>query len=215
MVEVAGATAGSAVSHRGWRTVDGPEIARLLPEINRHIQPARLRAEAVRMEMTPLPFYPDFAIYAITDLTDMPATTRYALYRPGEVYMMNWTNAVIYEVNKLAPIRLDRKTALAYARFFFQFVRGRHGRFHIAERPADLHWKGDVDPALRQRAESLLLPLQAGSVDSDGKLQVPTTMIFKGSLVKTTISLAADGMVDLGDPDFLLDDLPLESDDPP
>ena len=213
MVEAANIPGNPVVSHRGWRPVDIMTANKLLAEMNRHIQPGPLRAENVRMEMTVLPFYPDFVIYGITEENTTPPNTRYALYRPGEVYMMNWTNAVIYEVNKRAPIRLDRKSALAYARFFFQFVRGRHGRFHIVERPADLHWKEDADPALRQRTESLLLPLQAGSVDGEGKLQVPTTMIFKGSLVKTTISLAPDGMVDLGDPDFLLDDLPLISDE--
>lgn len=81
------------------------------------------------------PFYEDYKLYALTDMTRPPPNMRYMLYKEGDASMLNWTNEPIYVVNEKAKIKLDRKTLPAYAKFFFHYVRGQLGRFIIVEKP--------------------------------------------------------------------------------
>ena len=112
----------------------------ILAEIAPTILPVKLPHDKTLIQVADLPFYKDYKFYALTDMTLPPPNVRYMLYKPGDVSLMNWTNEPIYSVNEKAPIILDRKTLVPYAKFFFHFVRGQLGRFVIVEKPEDMIW---------------------------------------------------------------------------
>lgn len=76
-----------------------------------------------------------------------------AVHRPDGITVLDWTNAPIYKLNESVPIVLDDKTVGFYVRFFFTYVRGRHGRFLIVESVDDIAWKDEPPPRRARRSE--------------------------------------------------------------
>src|SRR3984957_18260719 len=107
---------------------------KLLTDIVSEITPVKLPDGRTSVQVADLPFYDEFKLYALSDTTLPQPNTRYALYKQGDISLMNWTNEPIYSVNERAPITLDRKSVIPYAKFFFHYVRGQLGRFIIVEK---------------------------------------------------------------------------------
>src|ERR1700761_6582658 len=123
-----------------FSNLDPAATKKLLEDIAGDIAPVKLPADKTTVQVADLAFYDEFKFYALSDTTLPAPNTRYMLYKPGDVSLMNWTNEPIYAVNERAPIKLDRKTAITYSKFFFHYVRGQLGRFIIVEKPEEVVW---------------------------------------------------------------------------
>jgi len=117
-----------------FKPLDADAVQKMLADIEEEILPVKLPADKTTIQVADLVFYEEFKFYAVSDTTLPQPNTRYMLYKPGDVSLMNWTNEPIYAVNERAPIKLDRKTTIPYAKFFFHYVRGQLGRFIIVEK---------------------------------------------------------------------------------
>jgi hypothetical protein len=180
----------------------GPdETKALLAEIAPEIGAVVLPADKTTVQVAPLPFYDDYMFYALTDTTLPPPNVRYLLYKPGSVHLMNWTNEPIYTVNEKAPIKLDRKTLVPYAKFFFHYVRGQLGRFIIVEKPEEVAWLANANDKEKADVAEKLMPVTYKRVDRDNLFTMTCTVVFKNALFKTDIKVAPYEM-DVFDPDL-------------
>jgi hypothetical protein len=147
-----------------------------------------------------------------TDLSAVPAARKYAIYKAGDDNVVNWTNQTIYDTNEKAPIVLDANTVLSYVRFFFTYVRGRHGRFTIVETIDDIKWQ--VEPPLQGRKvmQEMLEPLQILDTGVDGSFTLLAYMVFKDSLFQTKIQVRPDGLVSMSDEELKIEGMPVLQD---
>ena len=210
-----------------------PDAAReILTAIAPEILPVKLPLDKTLVQVASLPFYDEFKFYALTDMTLPPPNVRYMLYKPGEVSLMNWTNEPIYSVNERAPIKLDRKTLVPYAKFFFHYVRGQLGRFIIVEKPEDVVWLPNANAEEKAKVAAKLLPVSYKGIGRDNLFTLTCTVVFKNALFKTDIKVAPYEMdvfdAELGAPehftigqmkltneDLLLEELNVPIDPPP
>ena len=192
-----------------WQKLDAEKAARILSEINPHLEPVPFSQESTTVRRQALSFYKGYDICELTDLSAIPAIKKFAIYKPGDVRVINWTNQAIYETNDKAPITLTERTVLDYVRFFFSFVRGRHGRFMIIETIDDIKWQ--VEPPLQGRKvmQEMLEPLQVVGQDPDGTFTLEAFMVFKDSLFKTKIHVKADGLVSMSDEELKIEGMPV------
>ena len=143
----------------------------------------------------------------------MPGARKYAIYKPGDVVVINWTNQSIYETNEKAPISLDERSVVEYVKFFFNYVRGRHGRFMVIETIDDIRWQ--VEPPLQGRKvmQEMLEPV---SVSEPGRRRAPSTsthfMVFKDSLFKTRVHVKKDGLVSMSNEELKIEGMPVLQD---
>ena len=145
---------------------------------------------------------------------------------------MNWTNEPIYSVNERAPIKIDRKTCLPYARFFFHYVRGQLGRFIIVEKPEEVVWLPNATEKEKADVNSRLMPITYKGIGRDNLITLTATVVFKNALFKTDIKIApfemdvfdaeinapehfTIGQMKLTNEDLLLEDLNIPVDPPP
>lgn len=179
-----------------------PEATReFLTEITPEIAPVKLPLDKTLVQAMPLAFYPEHKFYAITDMTLPPPNVRYMLYKPGDVNLMNWTNEPIYTVNEKAPIKLDRKTLVPYAKFFFHFVRGQLGRFIIVEKPEEVVWLPDANDKEKADVAAHLMPVTYKGIGRDNLFTMTCTVVFKNALFRTDIRVAPYEM-DVYDPEL-------------
>src|SRR5580692_9408353 len=142
-------------------------VKTLLTDIASDIEPVKLPADKTTVQVADLPFYDEFKFYAVSDTTLPQPNTRYILYKPGDVSLLNWTNEPIYSVNERAPIKLDRKSTVPYAKFFFHYVRGQLGRFIIVEKPEEVVWLANANDKEKAEVAQRLMPVTYKGIGRD------------------------------------------------
>jgi hypothetical protein len=222
-----------------FKAVDSAEADKMIAEIAAETEAAHLPPGKIAAMVASLPFYDDFQLYSLSDNAGSKPNTRYALYKKGdgkskkaEFSLLNWTNEPIYSVNEKAPIKVDKKTVIPYAKFFFHFVRGQLGRFIIVEKPDDVIWLSNATTKEKADVAERLTPVTYKGVGRDSLFTLSATVIFKNALFKTDIKIApfdmdafdaeanapehfTIGQMKLTNEDLLLEDLNVPIDAPP
>ncbi len=195
-----------------WQKLGAEKAARILDEINPRIKPVPFSQESTTVRTQKLAFYKDYLLVELTDLSTVPGARKYALYKPGDVSVLDWTNRGIYEMNEKAPIRLDEQTVIPYVKFFFSYVRGRHGRFLIIETIDDVRWQVEPPAQGRKVMQEMLSPVTLETRDTDGTFNLSAFMVFKDSLFKTRIHVQPDGLVSMSEEDLKIEGMPVLQD---
>jgi hypothetical protein len=159
-----------------------------------------------------VPFYKNFQFLDIADHAHMPSSHRYVLYSPQKSVVLDFTNGPIYALNETVPIDLNYDSVRDYVRFFFTYVRGRHGRFLIVENIDDIAWREDPPPASRRTIGKMIIPVTLKTIGEDGAFRLEATMIFKDCLFRADIDVTQGGLVTLSNEQLLVEDLPVVDD---
>lgn len=215
-----------------FQTLDSAATQSFLAAVAADIAPVTLPEGKTVVQMADVVFYDDFKFYAVSDTTLPAPNTRYMLFKPGHVSLLNWTNEPIYSVNEVAPIKVDRKTCIPYAKFFFHYVRGQLGRFIIVEKPEEVVWLANANDKEKADVASRLMPVTYKGIGRDNLITLTATVVFKNALFKTDIKIApfemdvfdpevgapehfTIGQMKLTNEDLLLEDLNVPIDPPP
>jgi hypothetical protein len=197
---------------RAFRKLDAEETAKVLQFVNQKLEDSPFEGDAVQIAVQDLPFYPDHQFMEVTDHANVPARTVQAIYKPGEATILNWTNEPIYKLNEELPIRLDKENITLYVRFFFTYVRGRHGRFLIVESVDDIQWKDDPPPAARKAVSKLIQPVTITDIAEDGTTTVLANMVFKDSLFRAKVHVSSKGAISMSEEELLIENMPVMDD---
>ncbi|MDB5492618.1 MAG: hypothetical protein JWO78_2467 [Micavibrio sp.] len=192
--------------------LDTVEAHALLTELNPQIDGSPYQADKATVLSAPVSFYPGYQFIEISDHTIMPARKTALIYKAGDAgsaVMLDWTNKPIYALNDNAPLTLDESTINDYVRFFFSYVRGRHGRFVIIENVDEISWKDEPPVNARKAVSSLIAPLHLYGIDNDGTYRLSARMLFKDSLFKADIVVDHHGHVNLEDEELVIEDIPV------
>ncbi len=195
-----------------WEKVDAKKIPTLLAEINEHIKPVPFSVETTIIRKIKLPFYSGYVFYELTDLSVVPTVKKYAIYKKGDIHIIDWTNQVIYDVNEKAPLEIKEDNIVDYIKFFFNYVRGRHGRFIVIESIDGIQWKIEPPAQGRKVIQETLKPVELLSKNDDGSFTANAFMLFKDSLFQTKIHVTPDGMVNLSDEELKIEGMPIIQD---
>ena len=156
-------------------------------------------------------FYPGMRFLDISDHSMHPPIHRYAVYSEEQHFIVNFSNEPIYAFNQSFPISLSEANIAEYARFFFTYVRGRHGRFIITENIDDIAWRDEPPPSARKAISQMLIPITLNNADDQG-YHLVACMVFKDSLFKSKITVDSKGFVTLSDEELLVEDMPILDD---
>ena len=136
------------------------EMATILDKLNPSFDGADFDPVETTIMAVDAPFYPGYRFLEITNHTVSPPMKRFALYSEEKFTILDFTNEPIYALNKELPISLTEENVSDYVRFFFTYVRGRHGRFLISEGVDDVNWKEEPPPAARKAIGKMLKVLE-------------------------------------------------------
>lgn len=187
------------------------ECETVLEDINPALKGSHFHPATVTILAQEPKFYPGYRFLDLADYETVPNIRKFVLYKPGDVVVLNWTNEPIYALNEKAPILLDESTVSDYVRFFFTYVRGKHGRFIITENVEDILWRDEPPPAARKAIGKMLEPLHI-TERKGGDFKLIARMMFKDSLFKTTVNVQASGLVNLSDEELLIEEMPVVDD---
>jgi len=192
--------------------LDPEECETVLSELDSELNNGSYDPQKVTILGQELSFYPGFQFLDIADFEFTPHYHKFVVYKPGDFVVLNWTNQSIYELNDRIPISLNKHTAVDYVRFFFNQVRGPHGKFVVVESVDDIPWKDEPPAAARKAIGQLLRPVSFVSTTDDNGFLLKGFMTFKDSLYSADIKLSQTGRVKIENEDILADELPLIDD---
>ena len=191
---------------------DRHETENLLKAIGSHLDGSPFPPDTTVIMSRPLPFYPGYQFLDIADHMTMPARRRFVIYKNDDVVVLDFTNEPIYKLNMRAPLTLIDETLPDYVRFFFSFVRGRHGRFLICESVDDIQWRDDPPPSARRAVGNMLRPLEIHHKEENGTAHLPARMVFRDTLFQTEISVNPAGAVKIFNEKVLVENMPVMDD---
>lgn len=195
-----------------WEEIDPEDMPSLVTTINRELKERPFDATMTIGKRSSLPFYAEQDLLEFTDTsTSNPAYTRRILYSADGFQILNWSNGPIYATNEKAPINVTEDNAAEYVKFFFNFVKGRHGRFVIVEDVSEIAWEGSVPEKGKEAVAKILKPVTVTS-NEDGKLTLLAFMVFKDSLFRANVHVERDGMVSLSDEALVIEGMPIVED---
>lgn len=195
-----------------WEEIDPEEMPRLVAELNRELKDRPFDPMTTIGKRTSLSFYAEHDLLEIIDTsTSDPTYIRRVLYGPEGFQIMNWTNGPIYTTNEKAPINVSEENAAIYSKFFFNYVKGRHGRFVIVEDVNEIAWDGAVPDKGKEAVAKILKPVHVTSTEN-GKITLLAFMVFKDSLFRANVHVERDGMVSLSDEALVIEGMPIVED---
>ncbi|MCB1558146.1 MAG: hypothetical protein KDJ50_04415 [Alphaproteobacteria bacterium] len=193
--------------------LDRLEVEELLEKTRKSFDGVSFSPENSVVMARDLDFYPGYKFYDMADHSHMPPSRRFILMKDDEVIVLDFTNTPIYTLNGKLPIQLTRENVKDYVRFFFTFVRGRHGRFIIVETVDDISWREEPPPAACKSISKLIKDIAFHSKDTeDGSYFMQAQMMFRDSLFQADVSVKKDGLVQLSNEALLIEDMPVLDD---
>jgi hypothetical protein len=196
-----------------YTKLDQLETADVLERISSHLHGGKIPAENCVIMTRTLPFYPDYKFFDIASHSVMPALRRFVLEKDSDVVVLDFTNVPIYALNTRAPVKITKDNVSDYVRFFFTFVRGRHGRFQITESIDDIQWREEPPPAARKAVGKMIEPLQLKEGKKDGEdYHLTACMMFRDSLFQAEVTVTPQGSVHLSRERLLIEDMPVLDD---
>ena len=188
------------------------EIATILDQVNPEIDGTVFDPVETVILAHELPFYKGYRLLDVADHASVPPMRRYVIYKPDDFTILNFTNEPIYELNQKVPITLSEDNVDDYVRFFFTYVRGRHGRFIITEGVDDIRWKEDPPPSARKAIGKMLYPIKFVDMDDSGAFNLKACMVFRDSLFQAKVKVEKTGFVALSDEELMVEDIPVLDD---
>jgi hypothetical protein len=195
-----------------FEKLDLADVATILDQVNPLLEGVQFDPVETTIMALDLPFYEGYRFLDIADHTSMPPLQRFVVYAPGKITVLNFSNEPIYTLNRDLPIKLNEEIIEEYVRFFFAYVRGKHGRFLIVENVDDINWKEDPPPTARKAIGKMLVPLKLNKAAKDGSYKMTACMMFKNSLFKSDINIKPNGLVALENEELLIEDMPVLDD---
>ncbi len=195
-----------------FKKLDRLEAEDLIGRLNPLLGEAPYDSRKTTILAMGLEFYPGARLLEIADHSVLPTRQNFIIDRQTDAVILDWTNGPIYRLNDDVPLQIDEKNIVDYVRFFFAFVRGRHGRFIIVENVDDVNWKDEPPPTARKAIASLIEPIKLLGIDKDGTFVLAVKMIFKDSLFKSEVKINAKGQVTLYDEQLIVEDIPVLDD---
>lgn len=188
------------------------EVATILDQLNPEFDGAEFDPVETTIMAVDMSFYPGYRFLEIENQSVSPAMQRFVIYSPEKFTVLDFSNEPIYALNRESPITLNDDNVIEYVRFFFSYVRGRHGRFLISESVDDIQWKEQPPPAARKAIGKMLKILTVKEKTPEGTYQMNATMVFKDSLFKSDVHVSTDGSVSLVNEELLIEDMPVLDD---
>lgn len=199
--------------NRPWEEIDPEKMPRLVAEINRSLKERQFDPNTTIGRRQELPWYAEYAFIELEDTgTSGPTFKRRIIYRPDDFYILNWTNGPIYTANDKAPIIINTDIVAEYVKFFFNFVKGRHGRFVIIDTVDEIAWEGSVPAKGKEAVAKIIKPVSVTSTEDNGKITLLSYMVFKDSLFRANVHVERDGMVSLSDEALVIEGMPIVED---
>lgn len=152
------------------------------------------------------PFYRSTTIYSIAFSRQIE---KFVCITGDEIRFLDWTNAPIYEIGT-TDFMLSPETVEEYVLFFFDAVKGRHGKFYVPASKDDLPLRGDVDvhPIGRRSISTLARPVTIMEA-SPTEIVAEVSIFFKDSLFSAIARVDAAGIASLSDEKLRGENLPV------
>lgn len=191
--------------------LDKTETQDIVERLDPAFDGGNFEADSTIIMARKLPFYKNSRFLDIADHRMMPPKRRYVVSIGDEITILDFTNGPIYTLNKSVPLALNETTILDYAKFFFSFVRGRHGRFVVVESVDDILWREEPPPAARKAVGKMISPVALTGTEN-GIYHLSANMMFKDSLFQANVDISPDGQVTILNENLLVEDIPVIDD---
>ncbi|MEC7576381.1 MAG: hypothetical protein VX740_09815 [Pseudomonadota bacterium] len=197
-----------------YEKLDKKRKSQIFELIVKDLAPVVLDEENCSIISCPVDFYPEHALYEIVDNNVMPPMRRFYVISDDfkKVLPVEYSRESIHALNEDCGLYLTEDNIRSYLKFFFNFSRGRHGRFLVLDGVDDIQWQEDPPLAARRAISSMITPIELFNVDTDNNFACSACFVFKDSLVKADVKIKQNGQIEIHNEEILVEDMPIIDD---
>lgn len=194
-----------------YTQLESDEIATFLHELNKKVEGSIFDPLETTILAIDIPFYKGHRFLDVADHATNPPLQRYVLQNKvsWEFVVIDYHYQTIYDYNASVGISLDDKNVFDYVRFYFNYVKGRHGKFKICESADHIQWKDEPPAGVKKSINDALAPLTLKEKREDGVFVISAHMMLKDALFTTDIYVESTGRVTMSDHEILIEDIPV------
>ncbi len=191
-------------------------IAKLQPVDDKY----QLNAATTQIDLCDLDWYEDYQLIRLADtLWENPKLCLYYLISPQhKLFRLNGTSPPVHEVNKKAPIKLNKDNVLSYLIFFCFFVRGEEGPFYLLESMDDplveelRNASSDNQPMLTayEVVEGTIRSLTLEGINEKGHYLCDGVVSYSNAMFIANFAVHSGGMIDMLDDEPIAADMPFK-----
>jgi hypothetical protein len=158
---------------------------------------------------TDLPFYEKVDLYSIVFSNKIK---KYIFTTNNEIYFLDWTNSAIYGVGEKC-FRLSPDTVLDYAYFFFDAVKGRHGKFYFPATKHDIPFRLDlqVSEEIAAQISESIQPLVITET-TENFILLNGDCFFQDALFRCVVKVDRTGITSIIKEEQIMENLPIAAD---
>jgi hypothetical protein len=199
----------SAMNNVLFKKLNMKETTEILDIVNKQSDLSDFVPERTIIMAQGLVFYPGYKLYEVSDQTQKPEKKLITIINDNKACtVVDYTYNTIYALNASAPINLDTGVLADYVRFFFGYVRGKHGRFVLVESLDDIPWQEEPPMTARKAISQMIEPLTILDRHPDSYV-MEARFIFRDSLIKALLEIGSDGIIKMKDEEILIEDMPI------
>ncbi len=194
-----------------YTQLESDEIASITDVINKHVDGSIFDPLETTILAIDIPFYKGHRFLDIADHATNPPLQRYVMQKHDtqDFVIIDYRYQTIYDYNAAAEISLNKKNIIDYVRFYFDHVKGRHGKFKICESAEHINWKDEPPAIVKKTLNDTLQPLVIKEEKKDGGFIIHGHMMLKDALFTTNIIIDKTGRVTMTDHEILIEDIPV------
>lgn len=186
-----------------WHKLDRERTVAMIDSVRRAEDHILFTLSTSEAKCAKLPFYRNLLLYRLTNYASLPSFS-FDYIGDGQTYVhLDGSPTAIYAANDTGNLALSAETVVAYVSFFFNHVSGPDGDIFIIDELEDHPVLETLGIAEAADLELQFQPAQVHPQD-DGSFIVITTLFYLGSLVRATVSISAQGRIDVTDFQMLM-----------
>jgi hypothetical protein len=154
-----------------------------------------------------LPFFKETYVYYLVYSEN---SVRYIFEYLDNLSMLDYTNKPIYDIVDKDLFVLSLDSVFNYLLFFFDAVKGKHGKFYFPKNELDIPFREDIE-IKEETIKTIQSNLQIPKVleCSTDNIIIECNCFFKDCLYKSDVQIKSNGMVSINNEELVLEDLPI------
>lgn len=189
-----------------WQKLERSETAKIIQRVSQTPDGALFSVSTSEASATQLPFYRGFMLVRLTNYATLPSFTLDFLSDGNTFYMLDGSPDPLQKIAARGGLNLNDRNVVEYVDFFFRHVTTEEGDIYLIRDPDDMPFMDSLSLDQQIQIKRAHTGIGVAYNRDDDTFAVSADLYFAGVLLKATLTVQADGQIEVSNHAMLMAD---------
>ncbi|MCB1539027.1 MAG: hypothetical protein H6865_07575 [Rhodospirillales bacterium] len=189
-----------------WQKLDRTETAKIIQRVGQTPDGALFSSTTSEATVAELPFYRGIMLLRLTNYATLPSFSLDFLSDGTSFYLLDGSPGPIQKVAARGALNLTERNVADYVDFFFRHVTTEEGDIYLIRDPDTLPFLDSLSLDQQIQIKRRHSEVTSAYNRDDDTFSVQADLYFAGTLLKATLTVQADGGIEVSNHAMLLGD---------